>query len=253
MNVSGKSDEKKTNKSCFALHLHHTQVLTPAHRMWVTWVFGSPGFNLFNLDRLWFAYLLTGRYWQPWPPGSLQKLSGMPEGTLTRNIQTHLHSCGQLASKLLIASLLFLLLLVLQWLLFCKRGGVKVASFKASSFLLLTFAHRGVSAIEGSASRRSGGENETTFFGLVFHFPVSRRLCTFWVTYFENWKSRVGARLFSAACAWKNLWAFSFLLCRKVTMWRLKQEAGEQNQQQAGAQLLPLMTSKNSEDFCGIA
>lgn len=147
----------KEDKSCFPLHLHHTQVLTPAHSMWVTWVFGSLGFNLFNLDRLWFAYLLTSRYWQPWPPASLQKLSGMPEGMLTRNIQTHLQSCGQLASKLLIVSLLLLLPLVLWWLLFCKKGGVKVVSFKASSFLL-TFAHRGVSAVEGSASGRSGGE-----------------------------------------------------------------------------------------------
>lgn len=112
MNVSGKPDEKKTNKSCSPLHIHHTQVLTPALRMWVTWVFWSPGFNLFNLARLWFAYLLTSRCWQPWPPGSLQKLSGMPEGTLTRNIQTHLQSCGQLASKLLIASVLLLLPLV---------------------------------------------------------------------------------------------------------------------------------------------
>lgn len=158
MNASGKLNEKKANKSCFPLHLHHTQVLTPAQLMWVTWVFGSPGLNLFNLDRLWFAYPLTSRYWQPLPPGSLQKPSGMPEGTLMRNTQTHLQSCGRLASKLLIASLLLLLPLVLRWLLFCKKGGVKVVSFKASSFLLLTFAHRGVSAVESSASGKSGGK-----------------------------------------------------------------------------------------------
>lgn len=125
-----------------------------------TWVFGSPGFDLFNLDRLWFAYLLTSRYWQLWPPVSLQKLSGMPEGTLTRNIQTHLQSCGQLASKLLIASLILLLPLALWWLLFCKKGGVKVVYFKASSFLLLTFAYRGVSAVESSTSGRSGGKTK---------------------------------------------------------------------------------------------
>lgn len=40
-------------------------------------------------------------------------------------------------------------------LVFCKRGDVKVASLKASSFLLLTFVRRGVNAIELSASRRS--------------------------------------------------------------------------------------------------
>lgn len=158
MNASGKPNEMKTNKSCFPLHLHHTQVLSPTQLMWVTWVFGSPGFNLFNLDRLWFAYLLTSRYWKPWPPGSLQKPSGMPESTLMWNIQTHLKPCGQLASKLLIASLLLLLPLVLWWLLFCKKGDVRWFLLKPLPSYFLPFAHRSVSAVEGSASGRSGGK-----------------------------------------------------------------------------------------------
>ena len=80
-----------------------------------------------------------------------------------------------------------------------------MVSFKASSFLLLTFVRRGVNAVEGSASGRSGGKNETTFFNSVLHFHVSRRLRVFWVIYLENWASRVGARLSPAACVWKNL------------------------------------------------
>ena len=79
MNVSGKSDEEKTNKSCFPLHLHHTRVLAPTHHVCayvcVSGVFQSPGLYLFNLARLWFAYLLTSRHWQPWPPGSLKACS----------------------------------------------------------------------------------------------------------------------------------------------------------------------------------
>lgn len=126
-----------------------------------------------------------------------------------RNIQAYLQSYGKLSGKLLMASL-FCPSPVFHCLLFCKKGDVKVVSFKASSFLLLTFIH-GSMLLHAQASGRSVGGNKTTLFILIFHFLVSRSLCMFWVIYLENCKSSVWTRVSAAACAWKNLWSFSVL------------------------------------------
>lgn len=114
MNVSGQSNEEKTNELfslastsypgahshtpcvCLCVRLEFFKVLTFACLAWT------------DCDLLTFSPADIGSH----DHQALQNLAGMPEGTLMRNIETHLHSCGQLSGKLLMASFSSLLLVL---------------------------------------------------------------------------------------------------------------------------------------------
>lgn len=155
MNVSGKSSEEKTNKSCFPSHLHHTWALTPTHHVCVhvclSSFFQSPGLCLFNLDQLWFAYLLTSRYWQPWPPGSLKACR------CARRHVNNEHTGSPAPLWAIVREAVDGFIFPLFSWFYRDFSSVKVM-LRSCPFLLLTFVLRGVNGTENSTSGRNGRE-----------------------------------------------------------------------------------------------